>query len=353
MAFAGATLLFAELGALPALRLAYRALCYAEFGWAWSAWQWRRATGRLLLCSVRTGVWCFRKGVAIAGWGRRRRRSLWGLVQRYRGGGGRPLGGCASCASREAALLRLAARETAAQQAARAAARRFATRQKQATSAAVTAAAAPSSVGAALQAVHTSEAMGAARRRCWATSRACAAAGQALRNAQERFPSRCATQRCSHGRCDFRLSRGRRAPAGFALGTCSVCGHSSLLRRGACGGSFQPGTVYYGLFSQQRSAGVLVERASVDGVYHYLFAVPPETRPDAQAFEVRTKDDDALSVRACFMYLTNIRGLKLNLREHGPYASTRLFKAHGREVLPELEACRTAAGGLPHGRGRP
>ena len=38
MAFAGATLLFAELGALPALRLTCRALCYAEFGWAWSVW---------------------------------------------------------------------------------------------------------------------------------------------------------------------------------------------------------------------------------------------------------------------------------------------------------------------------
>ena len=71
--------------------------------------------------------------------------------------------------------------------------------------------------------------------------------------------------------------------------------------------------------------------------------LPPETRPDAQAFEVRTKDDEALSVRACFTYFTNIRGLKLTLREHGPYASTRLFKVHGREVLPELEACRTAA----------
>ena len=72
----------------------------------------------------------------------------------------------------------------------------------------------------------------------------------------------------------------------------------------------------------------------MEWVYHDLFAVLPEVRPDAQAFPVPTKDDAALSIRACFVYFTATNGMRPERQERGPYATTRLWKLHGREVVP-------------------
>ena len=82
---------------------------------------------------------------------------------------------------------------------------------------------------------------------------------------------------------------------------CTSCSHLVLVPRDRCGTpGGERGGAYYGRFfrdSEQRAAGVLVDRSEVDGVYYYLFALPAHARPELPAFEVPLAEAPAVQLR--------------------------------------------------------
>ena len=85
-----------------------------------------------------------------------------------------------------------------------------------------------------------------------------------------------------------------------------------MVPRDRCGGA-ELGATYYGRFfndTEQRAAGVMVDKVCHDGVWHYLFAVPATYRPDLPSFTVELAEAPGVSLRCGFTYLTRVNGLK-------------------------------------------
>ena len=120
---------------------------------------------------------------------------------------------------------------------------------------------------------------------------------------------------------------------------CTSCSHLVLVPRDRCGTrGGEVGGAYYGRFfrdSEQRAAGVLVNRTNVDDTYHYLFALPAHARPDLPAFEVPLAEAPAVKLRCVFTYLTHLNGLKRSRPE-----GVRGWTHQDTAVLPPLEPLR-------------